>query len=84
MSIKHYCDFCGKETFHMDLGSTKDGKEICPQCMEIRCKDMAKVILNVDFKRMAPGHVGYLHSTFSEIIFVLDLSRELRDIQKGE
>lgn len=78
MSTKSYCDFCGKETFHMDLGRTKCGKDICPQCMKIRCVDMARVIMNVDMEHMRSEDVQYLHTALSDIVERLGLRRELK------
>lgn len=76
--IKYFCDFCGKETFHMDLGQTVDHKHICPMCMKIRCVDMARVIMNVDSEHRRSEDIQYLHTALSDIIERLGLRRELK------
>ena len=81
--IKHFCDFCGKETFHMDLGSAY-GKDICLQCMRIRCQNMAKVILDADLEHKRSEEIRYLHNTLGEIVYKLDMLRELKKMEDTE
>ena len=83
MSTKTYCDFCGKETFHMDLGGA-NGKDICPQCMRVRCQNMAKVILDADLEHMRSEQIKYLHSTLGEVVYRLDMLRELKKMEDTE
>lgn len=75
MSVKCYCDFCGKETFHMDLGRTDTGKHVCPECMKVRCRDMANWILDADTQRMRIEDVMYLHDNLQNLIARLDIKK---------
>ena len=74
MSVKYYCDFCGKETFHMDLGKTEN-KHVCPECMKVRCHEMANSILDADTQRMRIEDVKYLHDNLENLIIRLDIKR---------
>lgn len=73
MTVKYYCDYCGKETFHMDLQDVKGGKHICPKCMKVRCWDMAHTILNMNVDEKNADQIKYLYTTLAEVIVRLDL-----------
>ena len=81
--IRYYCDFCGKETFHMDLGHA-DNRHICPECMKVRCQNMAKTILDTDLGRMRSEDVKYLHNNLYALLQKVDLLRELRKLEKTD
>ena len=72
MSIKYYCDFCGKESFHMDVVSC-NGKHICPDCMKVRCRDMAKMIIDADLDSKRIEHIKYLYTNLNEIFLSVDI-----------
>ena len=75
--IKYFCDFCGKEIFHMDLQDVKGGKHICPECMKVRCWDMAKAILIANLGCKTVEEMKFLYVNLAEIIVRLNLQDEL-------
>ena len=76
--IKHFCDFCGKEVFHMDMEKTRDGKEICPGCMKVRCWDMIKALNLTQIDSLRIEDRKYLFNTLDNVIEILDLRKELK------
>ena len=62
----------------MDLENTRDGKDICPECMKVRAWDMAKAILLSDLHRMTPDKVKFLYSNLDAVMVRLELKNELR------
>ena len=79
---KYYCDFCGKETFHMDLHKMTDGKDICQSCMAWGCKDMAITIEMSDLTFMNADMVKFAYVNLADIIVRLNLQDKL-EIVKG-
>lgn len=79
MSVKYYCDWCGKETSHMDLQDVKGGKHICPECMKVRCWDMAKAILIAGLEYKSSDEMKFLYINMAEIIVRLNLQDELEE-----
>lgn len=77
--IKHFCDFCGKEVFHMDVAQLFN-KEICPDCMRVRCGYMIKTLGQIDLDRIRSDSVKDFYTALVQIINRFGLDSELKKI----